>query len=88
MPAKTVTVPLVPDLGEFLDSESPADALARYSGYLSDTARALRRVAHLLDGQAVRAWVRDGALTIRGEYDAVIVLVRQQLAAEVETEDE
>jgi CRP-like cAMP-binding protein len=37
-------------------------------------------VTHLLDGEAVRAWVRDGVLTIRGEYDAVIELVRQRLA--------
>jgi hypothetical protein len=88
MPTKTVTVPLVPDLGEFLDYESPADALARYSGCLIDTARVLKRVAHLLDGKVVRAWVRYGVLTIRGEDDAVIGLVRQQLAAEGPTEDE
>jgi hypothetical protein len=88
MPTTTVTVPLVPDLGEFLDYESPADALARYSLCIVDTARALKRVAHLLDGKAVRAWVRDGILTIRGEYDAVIVLVRQRLAAEGPTEED
>jgi hypothetical protein len=45
MPAKTFTVPLVPDLGEFLDYERPADALARYSLCIADTARALKRVA-------------------------------------------
>jgi hypothetical protein len=41
--------------------------------------------AYLLDGKPVRAWVRDGALTLRGEYDAVIGLVRQRLAAEFGT---
>jgi hypothetical protein len=73
-----------------LDHESPAAAaaLARWSLCIFDTARTLKRVAHLPGGKPVRAWVRDGVLTIHGEYDAVIVLVRQRLAAEGQTEDE